>query len=339
MECRMTPIILGFSGTHLTADESSFFRDANPAGYILFGRNCVEREQVRGLTDDLQALSGRADVPILIDQEGGRIVRLKPPVWPELPGAAIFDRLYRRAPMSAVEAMRLHGHAIAVILAEVGINVNCAPLLDLRHADSHPIIAERALGEGAMQVAALGRAMLDGMRAGGVAGIVKHMPGQGRAIVDSHNALPTVNASQAELEDDLEAFRKLAWAPIAMTAHVVYSAWDAGACATLSSAVIADVIRGRIGFDGLLISDDIAMGALSGGFAQRGRSAIAAGCDLVLHCSADLAEMRELAGALGETLPAARDRLARAMAWASGPATSPSYDELAAQRDALLAYA
>lgn len=335
----MKPVIFGLSGPSLTADERSFFGDADPAGYILFGRNCVDRAQLRGLTDELRALSGRADLPILIDQEGGRIVRLKPPAWPELPGAAVFDRLYRRAPMSAIEAIRLHGHAVAVLLAEVGVNVNCAPLLDLRYPVSHPIIAERALGESAMQVAALGRAMLDGMRSGGVAGVVKHMPGQGRAAVDSHAELPRIDAAQADLEADIQPFKSLAWAPIAMTAHVVYRSWDPDACATLSAMVIADVIRGRIGFEGLLISDDIAMDALSGSFAERGRAAIEAGCDIVLHCSGDLTEMRALADALEQAAPAAVGRLDRAMKWAGSPDGSSGYDELAARRDALLAYA
>lgn len=335
----MSPIVLGLSGPHLTTDERAFFREAEPAGYILFGRNCIDREQLRALTDDLRALSGREDLPVLIDQEGGRIVRLKPPVWPELPDVAPFDRLYNRAPISAMEAMRLHGHAVAVLLTQVGVTVNCAPLLDLRHEDSHPIIAERALGAGPMQVAALGRAMLDGMRAGGVAGVVKHMPGQGRAVADSHAELPTVAARQAELDGDLEPFRKLAWAPIAMTAHVVYTSWDPDACATQSSKIIADVIRGRIGFDGLLISDDIAMNALSGSPGERTRAALSAGCDLVLHCSGDLADMRELANRIDEITPVARGRLERAMNWAASSAEVANYDELAVKRDALLAYA
>ncbi len=295
----MKPIIFGLSGAGLTPDERAFFREADPAGYILFGRNCVDRAQLRALTNELRALSGREDLPILIDQEGGKIVRLKPPVWPELPGSAVFDRLYRRAPMSAIEAMRLHGHAVAVLLREVGISVNCAPLLDLSHPDTHPIISERSLGAGPMQVAALGRAMLEGMRAGGVVGIVKHMPGHGRAVADSHLELPVVSASEAELEADIEPFRKLAWAPIGMTAHIVYTACDADACATLSSQVIEGTIRGRIGFDGLLISDDIGMRALAGSLAEPAGLAIAAGCDLVLHCSGDLAEMQSAAAGLG----------------------------------------
>lgn len=335
----MRPVIFGFSGPRLTADERAFFRETDPAGYILFGRNCVDRAQLRALTDDLRGLSGRADLPILIDQEGGAIVRLKPPVWPAMPGAAIFDRLYQRAPMSAIRAMRLHGSAIAAVLREVGVTVNCAPMLDLRHGCSHPIIAERALGAAPMQVSALGRAMLDGMAAGGLVGVVKHLPGHGRATVDSHHALPVVSATEAELERDLEPFRKLAQAKIGMTAHVVYSAWDASACSTFSAIVIEDVIRGRICFDGLLLSDDICMGALSGGLAERGRAALSAGCDLVLHCSGDLAEMQALSAGVGEMSGEAGARLERAMTLAASSIEPEPYAEIAGRRDALLAYA
>lgn len=335
----MQPVIFGLAGATLAPDERAFFLEADPAGYILFGRNCVDRDQLRALTDDLRALSGRGTLPILVDQEGGRVARLKPPAWPELPGADVFDRLYQRAPISALQAMHHHGHAVAILLAEVGINVNCAPLLDLRHDGSHPIIAERALGAEPMQVGALGRAMLDGMRAGGIAGIVKHMPGQGRATVDSHVGLPIVTASEDEMESELEPFGKLNWAPIGMTAHVVYPAWDEANCATLSAKVIRELIRGRIGFDGLLISDDVAMHALQGAAGDRARAALEAGCDLALHCSADLAEMRAIADDAGQIGAAASDRLERAMNWAASPTERPRYDELAAKRDALLAYA
>jgi beta-N-acetylhexosaminidase len=241
--------------------------------------------------------------------------------------------------MSAIEAMRLHGAAIGAMLREVGINVNCAPMLDLAHSQSHPIIAERALGGEPMQVAALGRAWLDGMRSAGVTGIVKHMPGHGRASVDSHVGLPVVAASAAELEADIEPFRSLSCAPIAMTAHVVFSAWESELPATLSPKVIAEVIRGRIGFAGLLLSDDIVMSALTGPAPERAQAALRAGCDLVLHCSGELAEMQAVAAALPEIGVEARERLDRAVAWTPALAEAANYGELAARRDALLAYA
>ncbi len=335
----MLPIILALSGAQLTPDERAFFADAEPAGFILFGRNCIDPAQLRALTHDLRALTGRTDLPILVDQEGGRIARLRPPGWPEQPAAPVLDRLYARAPISAMEAARLHGAALAAMLRESGINVNCAPLLDIAGPHSHPIIAERALGREPMQVASLGRAWLDGMREGGIAGVVKHMPGQGRAAVDSHVGLPVVAASEAELDADTAPFRALAAAaPIAMTAHVIYQAWDADLPATLSPRVIREVIRGRIGFDGLLISDDIVMAALSGPAPERALAALRAGCDLILHCSADIAEMQAIAAALPEVEAEARERLDRALAWASAPDREQDALSLAARRDALLAY-
>lgn len=334
----MTPLIFGLSGPCLTPDERALFADAEPAGYILFARNCGDRAQLCALTDDLRALSGRSDLPILVDQEGGRVVRLRPPAWPELPGPAPFDRLYQRAPISAIEAMRLHGRAIAAQLREAGITVNCAPMLDLRRPEGHPVIAERALGDEPMQVAALGRALLDGMAAGGIAGIVKHMPGQGRAEADSHHRLPVVRASEEELEADLQPFRSLKGARAAMTAHVVYEAWDKERPATLSPSVIADAIRGRIAFDGLLLSDDIGMGALDGDLGERAAAALASGCDLVLHCSGDLAEMRRIAEAAGSLSENARRRLGAVTAVFGGEEPI-AQEELATRRDALLAYA
>jgi beta-N-acetylhexosaminidase len=335
----MQPIIFALSGESLTPDERAFFRDAQPAGFILFGRNCAAPAQLRALTEELRALTGRADLPILVDQEGGRVSRLRPPIWPELPAATIFDRLYGRAPISAIEAARLHGRAMAAMLRDCGITVNCAPMLDLCHPASHPIVAERALGAEPMQVAALGRAWLEGMRAGGVLGILKHMPGHGRATADSHLELPVVSASAEELEADLRPFRSLSWAPAAMTAHVLYPAWDADCPATLSPTIIGDVIRGTLSFDGLLISDDITMAALSGDLATRAAAALKAGCDLALHCSGRLEEMRTIAAVLPDMSDEARHRLDRALAWAPAPSDGPSYAELAARRDALLAYA
>lgn len=334
----MQPAIYGCSGERLTPDERDFFKEADPAGYILFRRNCASKEQLRALTESLRALHGR-DVAILVDQEGGRVARLQPPIWPAFPAAPRFADLYEIAPISAIEAARVNAQAIATVLREVGINVNCMPLLDLRHRGGSHIIADRTLGAEPMQVAALGRAVIEGLREGGVAGVVKHMPGHGRATCDSHFELPVVDAPEEALQADLEPFRALASAPIGMTAHVVYTAWDGEHCASLSGTVVRDIIRGRIGFDGLLMSDDIGMHALSGGFEERARGVIAAGCDVALHCSADMAEMIALASGLGEMRPEARARLAAAMASVSLPEASASYEELAAKRDALLAYA
>jgi beta-N-acetylhexosaminidase len=334
----MKPAIFGLSGTCLTADERAFFRDAAPVGFILFARNIVDPDQLRALTDDLRALSGRADTPILVDQEGGRVTRLGPPIWPALPAGERFARLYQVAPISAIEAMRAHAGAIAATLRASGINVNCMPMLDLRLPGSSPIVGDRALGSDPIQVAALGRAALDGLAAGGVVGVIKHMPGHGRATLDSHHALPVVEASADELETDLAPFRALAWAPIGMTAHVIYTAWDAERPATLSTKVIAEVIRGRIGFEGLLMSDDIVMGALTGAFGERAAGALAAGCDLVLHCSGELDEMETVAGELGEIGPEAERRLERAMASVAAAPKGRPAEELAAKRDSLLAY-
>ncbi len=335
----MKPVIFGIAGAALTADERAFFADADPAGYILFKRNTIDRQQVRALTDSLRELSGRADVPILIDQEGGRVARMGPPEWPEFPSAQAFDALYEKAPMSAIEAVRANAQALGAMLAEVGINVDCAPLLDRRFPETTQAIGDRAYGGDAMQVAALGRAALDGLAKAGVVGIVKHIPGHGRAVVDSHLELPVVSASDGELEEDIRPFRTLASAPMAMTCHVVFEAWDRDRPATLSPTVIHDIIRGRIGFDGLLMSDDIDMKALSGTAGDKAAGALAAGCDLVLDCWARMDEMVEIVGRIDDISAESRARLDRAMAMVSVPAEAGTMAELAAKRDALLALA
>jgi beta-N-acetylhexosaminidase len=334
----MLPAIFGLAGTTLSADEIGFFRDANPAGYILFKRNCVDPDQLRGLTDSLRELHGRA-LPILIDQEGGRVARLQPPCWPEFPAAERFDALYRVAPASAIEAARANAMAIAALLGDAGINVDCLPLLDLRRVATHAAIRDRALGSDPTQVAALGRAVIDGLRAGGVVPVVKHMPGQGRAESDSHVELPVVTADAEVLEADLEPFRRLADAPMGMTAHVVYTAWDRDRCASASPIVIGEIIRRRIGFDGWLISDDVGMHALRGGFGERARAVVEAGCDAALHCSGDRAEMMAVADSLGTMTERSSERLAKAMASIAQVRPSGTYAEFAGKRDRLLAYA
>jgi beta-N-acetylhexosaminidase len=314
----MQAAIYGLEGARLTAGERDFFRDADPVGYILFQRNCVDREQLKALTDDLRSLHGRDDLPILIDQEGGRVARMKPPAWPEFPRASRFDDLYKVAPMSAIEA---------------------APVLDVRQPGAHDIIGDRALGSDPMQVASLGRAVLDGLRDGGVVGVVKHMPGHGRSLADSHAELPVVEAGDAELEVDLEPFRKLRDAPMGMVAHLVYTAWDPDRAASLSPDVIGSIIRGRIGFDGLLMSDDLGMSALSGSYRERTAGVLAAGCDLALHCSGRMEEMVEVAAGAGDLGDDGRERLGRAMASIAAAGGEADYQALAAKRDALLAYA
>jgi beta-N-acetylhexosaminidase len=331
--------IYGFEGLELTNSERDFFRDCDPVGFILFKRNCETREQLRKLTNSLRDLTGRADLPILIDQEGGRVARMKPPEWPAFPAAERFSELYRIAPMSAIEAARANARAIALMLVEVGINVDALPLLDVRQEGASDIIGDRAFGSEPMQVAALGRATLDGLASGGVVGIVKHMPGHGRALVDSHHELPIVTASAEELDADLEPFERLASAPMGMMAHVVYTAWDPDHPASQSRTVIDEIVRQRIGFTGFLMSDDSNMNALSGTQAQRAGACVAAGCDVALPCNGVLSDNVEIASALGEISIEGAERLARAMAATLLDSDGPDLAECTAKRDSLLALA
>jgi len=335
----MKAAIYGFEGPELTASERDFFRDADPAGFILFRRNCETRDQLRRLTDALRDLSGRADVPILIDQEGGRVARMKPPEWTAFPAAEQFAQLYQLAPSSAMEAARANARAIALMLREVGINVNALPVLDVRQEGASDIIGDRALGSEPMQVAALGRAMLDGMASAGVVGIIKHMPGHGRALVDSHKELPVVAASAEQLDIDLEPFERLSSAPMGMVAHVVYTEWDPDHPASQSPTVIEHIIRERIGFDGFLMSDDSNMNALSGSEGERAAACVAAGCDVALPCNGILSDNIEIAGALGEISLDGAERVARAMAVTMIESDGPDFAESLATRDTLLALA
>jgi len=333
----MQAAIYGIEGFALKDEERAFLRDAEPAGMIIFRRNCEDAEQLLRLTDSLRDLTGRGDLPILIDQEGGRVARMRPPAWPAFPAAERFARLYEAAPSSAIEAVRSNARALGLMLRACGINVNCLPLLDVRQEGATDIIGDRALGSEPMQVAALGRAVLDGMASAGVVGVVKHMPGHGRALVDSHKELPVVTADAEELEIDLEPFERLAWAPMGMTAHVVYTAWDPERPASLSPTVIHDIIRGRIGFDGWLMSDDLGMEALAGDFASRAAGVVAAGCDVALHCSGKMEEMVAVASAVPAMSPEGHDRLTRAMASTRIEADQIDFAEEIAKRDQLLA--
>jgi beta-N-acetylhexosaminidase len=337
MPVGMTPAIFGLSGPVLTADERAFFAEAKPAGYILFKRNCVDRAQLRALTDSLRALEGRGDVAILIDQEGGRVARMQPPEWPAFPAGAAFDALYEVAPISALEAARANAQALGLMLSEVGITVDCLPLLDVRTPDTHPAIGDRALGSDPFRVASLGRAVIDGLQQGGVVGVVKHMPGQGRAKVDSHYDLPVVEASEDELANDLKAFQQLHDAPMGMTGHIMFPAWDVERCSTLSPVIVGEIIRGRIGFDGLLMSDDLDMQALKGDVPSRAAGAVAAGCDIALNCWGRMDEMVGIANILPMMTEVARARLTRAMATIVPVDDFAALPDLIAKRDELLA--
>jgi beta-N-acetylhexosaminidase len=335
----MKPVIFGLSGKVLTDDERHFFRDAQPAGYILFKRNVESRAQLRALTDSLRDMHGHADVPLLIDQEGGRVSRLPAPEWQQFPAGAAFDALYDVSAMTAIEAARVNAEAIALTLAEVGVNVNCLPLLDVRVRETTPAIGDRAMGSEPVRVAALGRAILDGLAKGGVVGVIKHMPGHGRAIIDSHHDLPTVSATKAELEQDFAPFRALNTAPMGMTSHIVYEAYDRQHCATMSPVIINDVIRSDIGFDGLLMSDDLNMKALKGDVPSRALSCVEAGCDLALNCWGRMDEMIAIAAILPDITTKALERLNAAMASVIPAEVLPErIAALTAKRDALLAH-
>lgn len=299
--------ILGLAGTAPTPDETAFFRDAAPWGFILFARNLDSPAQVARLTGALRDAVGR-DAPVFIDQEGGRVQRLRAPHWREWTPPLDF---VAQAGAGAARAVWLRHRIIAAELRALGIDANCAPCLDLATPDTHPFLRNRCLSDDPAQVAALGRAAAGGLLAGGVLPVMKHMPGHGRATVDSHKGLPRVTAPRATLEADLTPFRALADLPLGMTAHVVYDAIDPDAPATLSPAAIR-LIRDDIGFGGLLMTDDIGMGALSGSVATRAAAAIAAGCDLVLHCNGDLAEMQAVVAAAGPLTAPARAEAALA---------------------------
>jgi beta-N-acetylhexosaminidase len=291
-----TRAIYGCAGLGLGADERDFFRAVRPWGFILFGRNIANRDQVRALVQSLRETVDDANAPVLIDQEGGRVARLKPPVWRERPAAARFGALYALDAESAREAVYLNARLIAADLADLGINVDCLPVLDLPVAGADNVIGDRAFAHDASTIIDLGRAQIEGLTEGGVLPVMKHIPGHGRAMADSHAALPRVATSAEELSaTDFVTFRSLNQCPMAMTAHVVYEDIDAQRPATTSPKMIRDVIRGEIGFDGLLMSDDVSMGALSGPISVRTKGALFAGCDVVLHCNGGMEEMKEVA--------------------------------------------
>jgi beta-N-acetylhexosaminidase len=312
--------IYGCQGIALAREERDFFRDAQPFGFILFARNCESPEQVRALCQALREAVGN-DAPILIDQEGGRVARLKPPHWRARPPARRFGELFESNPETGRDAAYLCARLIAHELKDVGVNVNCAPVLDVPAPGAHDIIGDRAYSMDPATVIELGRATIEGYLDGGVLPVVKHIPGHGRALADSHLALPRVSAAVDELSaHDFVIFRSLNYAPMAMTAHVMYEAIDSNRPATTSPRIVQNVIRGEIGFDGLLMSDDLSMAALEGPLSWRAKQALFAGCDVALHCNGKLDEMKAIAGEAKPLSGKALHRAENALAHLHAPA-------------------
>jgi beta-N-acetylhexosaminidase len=331
--------IAGVSGLGLTAEEQQFLRAERPWGFILFKRNVDHPAQVTDLVRQLRACVGDDEAPVLIDQEGGRVQRLAPPHWPAYPAGARFGELYAGDSGAGCRAAWLASRLIAADLADLGITVDCLPLADVPVPGADAVIGDRAYGTDPAQVAALARAVTDGLADGGVLPVLKHIPGHGRATADSHLRLPTVDTPLAELErTDFAAFRQLSDLPMAMTAHVVFSALDAAQPATTSATIISKVIRGWIGFQGVLMSDDVSMNALAGSIAERAEAAFAAGCDVVLHCNGKLDEMRAVAAVSPFLAGEAETRARRAIAARRAP---QPFDRAAGRRelDGLLAQA
>ncbi|QQO11577.1 beta-N-acetylhexosaminidase [Bradyrhizobium diazoefficiens] len=331
--------ITGVSGTELTAAEREFIRSERPWGFILFKRNVQTPTQVAALVAELRSAANAPDAPVLIDQEGGRVQRLGPPHWPAYPPGAVFSSLYDADSALGLTAARLSARLIAADLAELGITVDCLPLADVPVPGADAVIGNRAYGTSPDKVAAIARAVTEGLEQGGVLPVLKHIPGHGRATADTHFKLPTVGTARDELDrTDFAAFKPLADLPMAMTAHVVFSAVDPAHPATTSATMIADVIRAAIGFQGLLMSDDVSMNALAGTIAERTRAIFAAGCDMALHCNGNIEEMREVAGQTPELAGRALERANAALAARKPP---QPFDRAAARTelDALIARA
>ena len=307
--------ITGTSGLTLTAQEREFLRDERPWGFILFKRNVDTPLQVARLVQDFRETVGDADAPVLIDQEGGRVQRLSSPHWPVYPPGAVFGALYDRDRAAGLKAARLSAQLIANDLADLGITVDCLPLADVPAPGADAVIGDRAYGTEPDKVVAIARAVTEGLELGGVLPVLKHIPGHGRATADTHLKLPVVDASKNDLEAvDFAPFKALADLPMAMTAHVVFSAIDATQPATTSATIVEQVIRGAIGFQGLLMSDDVSMNALTGSIAERTRAIVSAGCDMVLHCNGELVEMRQVAAEAPVLSGTALERAQRALA-------------------------
>ncbi|MDX2234286.1 MAG: beta-N-acetylhexosaminidase [Hyphomonadaceae bacterium] len=326
MTSAIRPLIFGCAGPALTPAERTFFAQARPCGFILFKRNCVDGPQLTALVAELRASIDDPLAPIFIDQEGGRVLRMKAPAWWQAPASGRIGAVADRDLAAGVTLARDVGRAIGAQLAQVGVTVNFAPCLDIRFPYTHEAIGDRAFHADPAVVAALGRAFIDGMAKYGVQGTLKHMPGHGRAIMDSHYDLPVIDVAASELALDLTPFIALNDVPWGIVAHVSYPAIDPVAPASISSRIIGDVIRGDIGFGGLLVSDDISMKALKAPVAVSSVKALAAGCDLVCHCNGDMAEMTAIADAVAPAAPALLTRLKAVRT----PATPPDGEDLAA---------
>jgi beta-N-acetylhexosaminidase len=323
--------ITGISGRELNTAEREFIRAQRPWGFILFKRNIETPAQIACLVGELRETIADPVAPILIDQEGGRVQRFGPPHWPVYPAGAVFGRLYDIDRALGLSAARLSARLIAADLVDLGVNVDCLPLADVPVAGANAVIGERAYGTEPDKVAAIARSVTEGLEQGGVLPVLKHIPGHGRATADTHFRLPVVDASKSELErTDFAAFQPLADLPMAMTAHVVFSALDPAHPATTSATMIHQVIRGVIGFQGLLMSDDVSMNALAGSIADRTRAILAAGCDMVLHCNGKLDEMREVARETPELSGRALQRARRALASRKAP---QAFDRLKARTE------
>ena len=330
---KIRSFISGCEGTELSSAEITFFRGQNPWGLILFKRNCETPAQIKALTSAFRAAVGRKDAPVFVDQEGGRVQRLGPPsnYWRKYPSARAYGDLYAKNPLAALRTARHVGRLMADDLIEAGITADCLPVLDVPQTGAHDVIGNRAYSLHIEHVMALARAHTAGLMDGGVLPVMKHIPGHGRSEVDSHHNLPVVNARRDELERvDFPPFAAFADAPMAMTAHVIYTAIDKAAPATLSRKIIKSVIRGQIGFRGLLITDDLSMKALSGTLAEKCSKALSAGCDMLLHCNGKLDEMREVAAAAGDLKGKALRRAKAALKSARKP---QAFDKKAALKD------
>ncbi len=337
-----TAAIFDCEGPRLSAEEKAFFREVDPWGFILFARHCESADAVRAHCEELRECVGRADAPILIDQEGGRVARMKPTAFPAHCAPAAFGELYKLDPAKAGEAARLNGYLLGRMGSDLGVTVNCAPMLDTPQIDADPVvIGDRALAKSPHVIAALGAKLAEGLIEGGALPVIKHLPGHGRALCDSHHELPRVAARREDLAQvDFAPFRALRDAPMGMTAHIVYEAFDVDRPATLSPIIISEVIRGEIGFDGLLFTDDLKMKALGGALASRISSALEAGCDIALNCNFSLQEKKQSASALRPLEGAAAARAARALAQLTPVErsdTAPAYDRLAALLKPVLA--
>lgn len=309
-------VIFGFLGLALSADEIEFFKRVQPWGYILFARNIESAAQIRALTASLRAISGRKNVPIFIDQEGGRVQRIKPPLAPAYPTGRQIGELFKMNPGKGLRAAWLMSRLHAFDLKAYGINADCLPVLDVPVEGAHDVIGDRAYSHDPIEVAEIGAAAAAGLVAGGMLPVIKHIPGHGRGAADSHLDLPIVDTSHEELsQTDFVPFKVLADLPLAMTAHITYSKIDPKAPATLSKKIIKKVIRKEIGFDGLLMSDDVSMKALSGDFASRTDAILRAGCDIVLHCNGDMAEMVAIATTAGALKGKSLKRAKSALKW------------------------